>query len=77
MANCADKVRNTCRISVCNDVTTPQVADSSVSVCSRICLATTASVAEAELQSELFFVFFEAGRIAVFSDDGAMAADEC
>ena len=36
------------------------------------CLASIASIAEAEFQREIFFVFFEAGHIAVFPDDGAM-----
>jgi hypothetical protein len=37
----------------------------------------TDSVAEAEFQWELLFVFFEAGNIAVFPDDGAMPSAEC
>ena len=34
----------------------------------------TGSIAEAELQREVFFVFFETGQTAVFPDDGAMLA---
>ncbi len=32
---------------------------------------------EPKLQKELLFVFFEAGHSAVFSDNGAMADEEC
>jgi hypothetical protein len=41
------------------------------------CATCSALVAEPELQRELFFVFFEAGCVAVFPDDGAMADAEC